>query len=325
MISVILPTYNRADLVGRAIASVVGQTHQNIELIVVDDGSTDNTESIVAGWAERADVTVRYFKQANAGCASARNAGLREAAGGYFAFLDSDDEWAPNAAESLLAVLEESGADFVYSPAVEVFADGREFVNFPVAAGRPEGFAPAHFHDTNVRNGAVLFRRNVLASVGDIDESLRHNEDSDFLQRVSIACRAAYSTTPTVRWHQHAGNKSSNRVEICRALIRSSSKVLESYPDFAAELGDGAAERMHELNGLLIESLLLAGEMAEARRIAAEVAPPLSLSVRAALASGTAIPIRLKKKLALVWRRFIATEDGGNPMGRSLDGPSGTG
>ena len=103
-VSVILPTYNRAHLLERSIKSVLGQTCEDLELIVVDDGSTDNTREVVEGLS---DGRVRYVNSGrNKGAPFARNTGIREAAGRYIAFQDSDDEWAREKLEKQTELLE---------------------------------------------------------------------------------------------------------------------------------------------------------------------------------------------------------------------------
>lgn len=94
MVSVVIPTYNRAHVLNRAIRSVLGQTYQHFEIIVVDDGSTDNTEQVVKAIA---DDRVRYIRhETNKGtAAAARNTGIRQACGEFIGFVDSDDEWLP--------------------------------------------------------------------------------------------------------------------------------------------------------------------------------------------------------------------------------------
>jgi len=90
LVSVVIPTYNRAHLIGRTIDSVLGQSYDNVELVIVDDGSKDNTRDVIVG---KYDARVRYFEKPNGGPASARNFGFREARGDYVALLDSDDTW----------------------------------------------------------------------------------------------------------------------------------------------------------------------------------------------------------------------------------------
>jgi glycosyltransferase involved in cell wall biosynthesis len=106
-VSVVIPTYNRADTLPRAMDSVLNQTFQDFELIIVDDGSTDNTKRVVAEKKEKNNRTI-YLKQKNQGAAVARNTGIKKSKGKYIAFLDSDDEWAPEKLEKQLRIFEVS-------------------------------------------------------------------------------------------------------------------------------------------------------------------------------------------------------------------------
>jgi glycosyltransferase involved in cell wall biosynthesis len=104
LVSVIIPTYNRAHSVRAAVESVLAQTHRNVQAFVVDDGSTDGTADVVSRlW--RDEPRVRYVRKDNGGVASARNVGLRGAGGDFVAFLDSDDAWFPWKVELQLACL----------------------------------------------------------------------------------------------------------------------------------------------------------------------------------------------------------------------------
>ena len=104
-ISVIVPTYNRGHLLERALRSVLTQTHQQLELIIVDDGSVDNTADVVSTYD--ADSRVRYIRhQDNLGSSVARNTGIRHAQGEYIAFLDSDDEWLPTKLEKQMLLFQ---------------------------------------------------------------------------------------------------------------------------------------------------------------------------------------------------------------------------
>jgi glycosyltransferase involved in cell wall biosynthesis len=291
LVSVIIPTYNRAGKIARSVKSVLKQTYAPLEIVVVDDGSTDDTTSVVRAIV-RDHGNVTYHHQPNRGCAAARNEGLRLARGQLLAFLDSDDAWLPKAAESLVEALLATGADFVYSPAIESYADGQSRVNHPVAAGRPEAFAREHFLETNVRNGAFMFRRSILATVPGLDEGMTHNEDSDFIQRVAIRCRAAYMAAPTVMVYHHATNKSRDRAAIYGALLTSSERVLRENPAFRTELGAVAEDRLRELRTKRAEALVLAGRFGEADEVIAGSTGSLPLAVRAAAKTRSAIPLR---------------------------------
>lgn len=101
-ISVVIPTYNRSRLILEAVASACGQTHPPLEVLIIDDGSTDDTERFCGGLG----APVRYIRQANAGVSAARNRGIQEACGEFVAFLDSDDRWTPEKLEYQLAALQ---------------------------------------------------------------------------------------------------------------------------------------------------------------------------------------------------------------------------
>jgi len=183
-VSVIIPTYNRAHLVGRAIRSVLNQTFQDFEIIVVDDGSTDNTEEVVKGFN---DPRIRYIRhEYNRGGSAARNTGIRAARGEYIAFLDSDDEWLPQKLERQVKAfkdLDETTA-LVYT--------GLRFVDRKGALIREQqprlkGYV---FRELLRRNAigtasSVLLRRESLLSVGLFNEALPSRQDLDLWVRIA--------------------------------------------------------------------------------------------------------------------------------------------
>jgi glycosyltransferase involved in cell wall biosynthesis len=124
LISVIIPVYNRTDLLPRAVNSVLNQTYDNLEIIVVDDGSTEDIEGVLDKFD---DVRIHYIRhEANRGVAAARNTGMRFAHGEYVAFLDSDDEWFERKIERQLSDLIERGDDYQISyHAVDSYSDAK--------------------------------------------------------------------------------------------------------------------------------------------------------------------------------------------------------
>jgi len=310
-VSAIVPTYNRAHLLPRALTSIANQTHRDIEVIVIDDGSSDETDRVVHGISASFPFLIRYYRQPNCGRASARNHGLKVASGDAVAFLDSDAEWTPDALERLVDALEETGAGFAYSPAIEVDEMGRETIHRPVAAQHPERLARDHFECSNLRNGATLFRRSAIDAVGELDESLHHNEDSDFHQRAAIRCTAAYVDAPSVRVFRHGEPKTANRAAILRALLTSSERVLEQNPEFAKLLGQRSNQRVEEIRARLLDALILEGDFRSARRLAHEMETRNDLGQRIALAMGSTRPYTFARRVRSAWQRWSKAEEAG--------------
>lgn len=291
LVSVVLPTYDRPDMLMRALGSLMVQTYRPLEIVVVDDGSKQDIRAAInEPLTSSLEPTVRYVRKENDGVASARNVGRREARGELIAFLDDDDEWLPTAAETLAACLQASGADFAYSPVIELETGSAEWVNLPVAAERPDDLAEEHFMLTNVRSGSTMFRRRVFETVGGYREDLRHNEDSDFVQRAAVACRACYSPQPTAKIHNHPGSKSRNRVAIQRALLASSTSVLKNNPAFEARLGSRASARLAQIRGQLCMELMGAGDFVQARQVAREGETEMGRIDRLCLLAGASWP-----------------------------------
>lgn len=130
MVSVVIPTYNRAATLRRAMESVLSQSYSDLELIVVDDGSTDETRELVASFS---DPRVRYVYQENGGACKARNRGVQEARGELVAFQDSDDEWLPGKLEKQVAFLKEQDADMVYCALDSYFESGEKECVIPAS------------------------------------------------------------------------------------------------------------------------------------------------------------------------------------------------
>ncbi len=125
LVSIITPLYNSERFVAATIESVLAQTYQHWEMIVIDDGSTDNSARIVTEYATR-DPRIKLFSQPNAGSAAARNNGIRRAIGRYIALLDSDDLWEPNFLEEQIALLTEKNAALVCSSHKRIDENGKE-------------------------------------------------------------------------------------------------------------------------------------------------------------------------------------------------------
>lgn len=184
LVSVIIPTYNRAHLLIEAMDSVFAQTYRPIELIVVDDGSTDNTKEMAEEWSKRrADddrFELRYFRQENKGAPAARNLGLIESRGEYVQFLDSDDVLHPEKLHRQTEVLrQDSGIDFVWSQTAQ-FRNAPSFGGPTIAGRRVEKVWPDFVKKPCWLVHSGLYRRPACVRTGPWNESLARCQDWDY-------------------------------------------------------------------------------------------------------------------------------------------------
>lgn len=182
-ISVVIPAYNAAHLLDRSIASVLDQSHPVDEVLVVDDGSSDNTAEVVA----RYDAPVRLVSKPNGGAASARNAGVRAATSEWIAFLDADDRWLPEKVERVLALAAgQPEAGLLYTDAEVIGLDGRSTGRFLEDKGPVTGWAFERLLSSFfVLPSTVVARRSLLIEAGLFNETMRHAEDYDLCLRLA--------------------------------------------------------------------------------------------------------------------------------------------
>lgn len=193
LVSVVIPAWNSASTLARAIDSVLAQTWARREIIVVDDGSSDASLALLAGYGAQ----LRVVSQANGGPASARNRGLREARGQYVAFLDADDHWLAEKLECQAALLEaHPEIGFCSTATVVVDMRGQPVRDWPCRAGAAPLLETLFMHSAAVSGSTsgVLARRELLLAAGGFDETLRGFEDPDLWIR--LAARMAYACIP---------------------------------------------------------------------------------------------------------------------------------
>jgi len=206
-VSVILPTYQRASLVGRAIRSVLAQTYADFELLVVDDGSTDATAAAVA---QCADPRVRYLRlERNRGAGAARNAGVARSTGRVLAFQDSDDEWLPTKLESHLRALSLCGeaVGVVYSDMERIWRDGRvEYHRSPdIVPGVLIAPATRFYQVCGIGIQSAVIRRECLQAVGGFNEAFPALEDLELFIRLSQRYGFQHLERPLVRYYDTDG------------------------------------------------------------------------------------------------------------------------
>ena len=224
-ISVIIPTYDRAGLLPRALHSVLGQSHPPAEVLVVDDGSTDGTERLVRSEFP----TVRYSRQENRGVAAARNHGIREARGEWVAFLDSDDEWLHRKLERQLEAHRKEPR-FLLCHTNEIWIRRGQRVNPMKKHAKSGGYI---FEECLplcvVSPSSVVAHRGLFERVGLFDESLPACEDYDLWLRVCSRFPVLYLEEPLiVKYGGHSDQLSRRYWGMDRFRIQALEKVLGS-------------------------------------------------------------------------------------------------
>lgn len=190
LVSTIVPVYNRASLIRTCLESVFRQEHRPIELIVVDDGSTDGTGEVATAWtADRLapEFNVRILRQDNAGVSAARNRGLAESRGEYIQFLDSDDLLLPHKLSRQVKELDARKADYVYGVSPFVGPDGIEQVRTPGREYHARPWPKEYVSRSIWVVNSVLYRREVCAAVGPWCEDLIGDEDQEYAARVKVS------------------------------------------------------------------------------------------------------------------------------------------
>ena len=236
-ISVIIPAYNVAAYIGETLDSLLAQTYTDYEAVVVNDGSTDDTEQVIASYRASLGNRLVYVKQSNGGLANARNAGLRVARGRYVALLDADDLWAPEFLAKMQALLEsDSTLDLVFPNAWfwgSPNFSGREFQSvFP--ASEPVTFERVLRRECYIF-GLALFKRELLETVGFYDEELGASEDFDlWLRMLRHGYRFGFTREPLVKYRWRADSLSNNSDKLLNNLSKVYHKWLRD-PAITAE------------------------------------------------------------------------------------------
>ena len=212
LITIIIPTYNRAGLIGFAIESVLAQTYSNWELLVIDDASTDGTETVVKKYAEK-DVRIRYIKNStNLGILKTRNRGLHESSGEYIAMLDSDDTWIDH--EKLARQIEV----FQKNPKLGIVGTWITFIN---TAGKPIKNISFAQTDDKIRTfflyynpitqSSVLFLKQAAIEAGGYDETLVTMEDHDLWLNIGTKYEIGILPIYATGYRIHSGSITKSR------------------------------------------------------------------------------------------------------------------
>lgn len=258
-VSIIIPTYNRAHILPRAIQSILNQTFQNFEIIIVDDGSTDHTGDVLEAFDDK---RIIYAKQTeNKGEAIARNIGIAMAKGKYIAFQDSDDESLPERIEDEVRILDGSGngVGIVYSNMLRIDKNGNRIVfKSPHLRPQDEMLYPRglKYFFKNIGIGSSMIRAECFAKVGHFDSSLKYFVDMDFFIRASKYYAFFHIEKSLLNYYEEASS-----LEVYLKIIDARKAILAKY------LGDIQADNLcyslHLFN--IGNDMCYVGQVAEGR------------------------------------------------------------
>jgi glycosyltransferase involved in cell wall biosynthesis len=233
LISAIIPVFNGEKFLEEAVESIRRQAYQPIEIIIVDDGSTDGTARLV----QEIQPAIRYIYQDNRGPAAARNRGLKEAHGEIIAFLDADDLWPPNKLRLQLSQLQAN-------PKTEVILGQVQWVRL---ADEMQGIREDHYEEKFYASnlGSALFRRSVFERIGIFDPELRYSEDVDWFARArEQGVNMFLIPEVTLYYRKHSANMTRNKNAQDLNVLR----VLKRSLDRRRAQGGGHVERLAPLN-----------------------------------------------------------------------------
>lgn len=238
-VTAVIPTFNRAQLIGEAIESVIGQNYEPLEVIVVDDGSSDETPSVIEQARQESECPIRVIRQPNAGQSVARNAGISAATHDLVAFLDSDNRWRAGKLSGQMALLTEGEYQFTFTA----------YSEFGPGINRPRIVRVEDWHDDPlpalrrlligclVNTSTVIAHRDVLGDAGLFDPSLQCAEDHDLWLRVAArGHRIGYLDTPLTDYRVHPDAVSQQSALVATSTERVIERLFRDH-DLPVEIG----------------------------------------------------------------------------------------
>src|ERR1017187_2348151 len=238
-VSIIIPMFNQAQYVAQAIESALGQNHRNVEVIAVDDGSTDNTPAVAAQFTGRPNF--KYIRQENTGLPGARNRGLPEATGDYACFLDSDDYFSPDKTARQAQLLDENPElGFVYCDIVTVDPAGQPAAE-QFSIGKISRVLSGNIFQSLMLGGyfpphTVMIRRSILSELGGFDPELGGHADYDLWLRMSGAGhKTCYQDEPLAFYQIHPDSMSKDGQHMNETRVATFRKIARLHPDAFAE------------------------------------------------------------------------------------------
>lgn len=251
LVSVVMPVYNQADYLPAAIDSVLSQTYPNIELILLNDGSTDRSPEIGREYAAK-DSRVRFFEQKNRGLAAARNAAIEKAEGEFICLLDSDDCMLPEKVEKQVnALLQDPKLDITYTAITIIDQNDNVIGEMHDQAYPPELFLAQMFFRNVLPNPITIMTKSECLKENLFNEAYRIGEDYELILRLAHHYCFKYIDLPLTRYRRHTQNLSNN-------LIRAREAELKTLSHYSKEHVEGVVDKCFISNE---EKTLLKGKI----------------------------------------------------------------
>ncbi|MEW6536019.1 MAG: glycosyltransferase [Candidatus Auribacterota bacterium] len=234
-VSVVIPTYNSGKYLLQTLQSVLNQTYKDFEILVVDDGSTDNTQQIIQSVIRQHPDKIRYMYQENSGVGAARNNGIRHARGQYIAFLDADDVWLPQKLQVQIDFIQRNSEyDFVFSDVIAMDENGHNGKRMMQFKKPRSGYI---FYDLLEENFISLptsfVKRDCIEKVGYFceDRIIMSAEDHHFWLKLALCSKGGYIDQPLACYRIRSDSISSKKVDHRKICLEAIGKISEEYPD----------------------------------------------------------------------------------------------
>lgn len=267
MFSVIIPAYNAADYIQNAIASVLAQTVADFEILVVDDGSQDDTRRKVEAFD---DLRIRYIYQENGGVSAARNTGIRNAGGEYICFLDADDLWKPHHLEVISRMIQKYPAASVYLTGHEIrLHNGQNMEkHFRIEGDRQSDnmFREIWMQGYQINTNSMACKAGVFAEVGLFETGVKNGEDDDMWYRLFAYYSAAVSGEITTVYIRENSRATVSRVFVEDWIFLHRAEHIMQMPEISAEKKLYLQRLLEQRKLSYVRHLILTGDKKLARK-----------------------------------------------------------
>lgn len=266
-ISIVIPTYNSGQYLAKAIDSVLSQTYRDFEIIVIDDGSTDNTKDMIMECAKKNPDKVRYFYQKKSGPSAARNKGIIETKGDYIAFLDADDLWCQNKLSLQMEYFEKNPEITLSATEFEFIDSEGKLLGYSNRREKipTDGYILNYIFEHYLLTSTIMLKKEVFKKIGFFDETLQNAEDTDIQLRIATHFRIGLLEKRLVKYRQHDASLTRTK-EVLRGKdrIRVIKNFLNKEKDFAENNKEAVRRMLSETCFDYVEELLALNRFKEA-------------------------------------------------------------